>query len=112
LNKIRRAARKLQTTMIGLTAIVSALNAELANYARREKMVCATRAFEALYLRNQPRDVPSPEHIRQLALAIRKGWSPQTRAKRTAAAAYRVDVLLTLAQLRNRENLLNRMRSR
>jgi hypothetical protein len=74
-------------------------------------MVCATRSFEELYSRTQ-RDVPSPDCIRQLALEIRNGWSPQTRAKRAAAGAYRVDVLLSLAQLRNRENILNRLRSR
>jgi hypothetical protein len=75
-------------------------------------MVCATRSFEALYSRTQRFDVPSSDRIRQLALEIRNGWSPQIRAKRAAAAAYRVDILLTLAQLRNRENELNRLRSR
>jgi hypothetical protein len=75
-------------------------------------MVCATRSFEDLYSRMQSRDVPPPERIRQLALEIRNGWSPQTRAKRAAVGAYRVDVLLSLAQLRNRENILNRLRSR
>jgi hypothetical protein len=75
-------------------------------------MVCATRSFVDLYSRMQSRDVPPPERIRQLALEIRNGWSPQTRAKRAAAAAYRVDVILAIAQLRNRENILNRMRSR
>jgi hypothetical protein len=75
-------------------------------------MVCATRSFEALYSRMQQADVPSPERIRQLALEIRNGWSPQTRAERAAAGTYHVDVILTLAQLRNRENVLNRLRSR
>jgi hypothetical protein len=75
-------------------------------------MVCATRSFEALYSHMQQRDVPSPDHIRQLALEIRNGWSPQTRARRAAAGAYCVDVILALAQLRNRENMLNRLRSR
>jgi hypothetical protein len=74
-------------------------------------MVCATRSFEKLYSRTQ-RDVPSMDRIQQLALEIRNGWSPQIRAKRAAAAADRVDVLLTLAQLRYRENVLNRLRSR
>jgi hypothetical protein len=74
-------------------------------------MVCATRSFEELYLRMQ-RDIPSPDSIRQLALEIRNGWSSQTRAKRAAAGAYRADVLLALAQLRNRENALNHLRSR
>jgi hypothetical protein len=75
-------------------------------------MVCATRSFEALYSRKHLPEVPSPEHIRQLALEICKGWSSQTRAKRAAAGAYHVDVILTLAQLRSRENILNRSRSR
>jgi hypothetical protein len=74
-------------------------------------MVCATRSFEALYSRMQLSDVPSPDRIQQLALEIRNAWSPQTRAKRAAAAADRVDVILALAQLRNRENILNRLRS-
>jgi hypothetical protein len=74
-------------------------------------MVCATRSFEELYSRMQ-RDVPSPDRIQQLALQIRNGWSAQTRAKRAAAAADRVDVILALAQLRNRENALNHLRSR
>jgi hypothetical protein len=81
------------------------------NYTRRKKMVCATRSFEALYSRMQQPDVPAPDRIQQLALKIRNGWSPQTRARRAAAGAYRVDVMLTLAQLRNRENILNRLRS-
>jgi hypothetical protein len=49
------------------------------------------------------RDVPSPDRIRQLALEIRNGWSPQTRAKRSGAGAYHVDAILTLAQLKSRE---------
>ena len=73
-------------------------------------MVCATRSFEALYLRTKRFDVPSTDRIRELALEIRNGWPPQTRATR-AAAAYRVDVLLTLAQLRAREKILNRLGS-
>ena len=85
--------------------------AECANYTRRMKMVCATRSFEALYSRTQPCDVPSPDRIQQLALEIRNGWSPQTRAKRAAAGACRVDVLVALAQLQIRENILNRLRS-
>jgi hypothetical protein len=74
-------------------------------------MVCATRSFKALYSRMQSPDGPSPERIRKLALEIRNGWSPQMRAKRAAAGAYRVDVLLSLAQLRSREHILNRLRS-
>jgi hypothetical protein len=74
-------------------------------------MVCATRSFEALYSRIQPLDVPSPDRIQQLALEIRNSWPPQTLARRAAAGAYRVDVMLTLAQLRNRESMLNRLRS-
>jgi hypothetical protein len=74
-------------------------------------MVCAARSFADLYSRMQSRDVPPPERIRQLALEIRNGWSPQTRAKRAAAGTHRVDVLLALAQLRSRENILTRLRS-
>jgi hypothetical protein len=84
---------------------------EGANYTGRKKMVCATRSFEDLYSRMQLSDVPRPERIRQLAVEIRDGWSPQTRAKRAAAAANRVDVILAIAQLRNRDNILNRLRS-
>jgi hypothetical protein len=84
--------------------------AEYANYIRRKKMVCATRSFEALYSRMQCA-VPSPDRIQQLELEIRNGWSPQTRARRAAAGAYRVDVILALAQLQKRENILNRLRS-
>jgi hypothetical protein len=75
-------------------------------------MVCAARSFEALYSSMRSPDVPSPERIRQLALEIRNGWSPQASAKPAAASKYHVDVLLTLAQLRSRENVLNRLRSR
>jgi hypothetical protein len=74
-------------------------------------MVCATRSFETLYSHMQLFDVPSPERIQRLALEIRNGWSPQTRASRAAAGAYRVDVIIALAQLRSRENILNRLRS-
>jgi hypothetical protein len=82
------------------------------NLIGKKKMVCATRSFEALYSRTQLRDVPSPERIEQLALEIRNGWSPQTRAKRAAVGAVRVNAILALAQLRNREHALNRLRSR
>jgi hypothetical protein len=71
-------------------------------------MVCASRSFEGLYSRLQSQDVPPPERIRQLAVEIRNGWSPQVRARRAAAGAIRVNVLLALAQLRSRENILNR----
>ena len=84
---------------------------EGANLIGRKKMVCATRSFEALYSRVQPLDVPLPDRIQKLALEVRNGWSPQIRAKRAAAAADRVDVILALAQLRSRENILNRLRS-
>jgi hypothetical protein len=75
-------------------------------------MVCATRAFEALYSRLQQGDVPSPDGIQSLALEIRNGWSVRTRAKRAEAGAHRLDVILTLAQLKNRQDALNRLRSR
>jgi hypothetical protein len=75
-------------------------------------MVCATRSFEALYSRLQQEDVPTPDRIQKLALEIRNGWSPQTRARRAAAGACRVDVIVALAQLKSRENTLNRLRSR
>jgi hypothetical protein len=75
-------------------------------------MVCATSSFEALYSRTQQRAVPSSNRIQQLALQIRNGWSPETRAKRAATGACRLDVILALAQLRERENILNRLRSR
>jgi hypothetical protein len=75
-------------------------------------MVCATRSLEALYSRTQQRDVPSPDRIQRLALETRYVWSPQTRAKRAVAGACGVDVILALAQLRDRENILNRLRSR
>jgi hypothetical protein len=84
---------------------------EGAIYTGRKKMVCATRSFAELHSRIQ-RDVPSPDRIQQLALEIRNAWSPQTREKRAATAANRLDVLLALAQLRTRENILNRLRSR
>jgi hypothetical protein len=71
-------------------------------------MVCASRSFEGLYSRLQSQDVPPPERIRQLAVEIRNGWSPQVRARRAAAGAARVNVLLALAQLRSRESILSR----
>ena len=75
-------------------------------------MVCATRSFEALYSRTRARDVPSPDHIQQLALAIRNGWSPQTRAKRAAVGAERAETILALAQLQSREEKLQNQFSR
>ena len=74
-------------------------------------MVCAARSFEKLYSRMQ-QDVPSSDRIQQRALEIRNSWSPQIRARRAAAAAARLDVILALAQLRSRENILNWLRSR
>jgi hypothetical protein len=74
-------------------------------------MVCATRSFERLYSRVQQGDVPSSDRIQTLALEFRNSWSLQTRAKRAAAGVYRVDALLTLTQLRDREDILKRMRS-
>jgi hypothetical protein len=71
-------------------------------------MVCASRSFEGLYSRLQSRNVPPPERIQQLAVEIRNCWSPQIRARRAAAGAARVNVLLALAQLRSRENILSR----
>ena len=69
-------------------------------------MVCATRSFEALYSRTQAIDRPPPDDICQLAREIRKGWSPQTRAKRAAAGSKRAEAILTLVQLQSREERL------
>lgn len=75
-------------------------------------MVCANRSFQTLYSRMQSAEAPSPDRIQQMALEIRNGWSSQARAKRAAVGASRVDAMLALAQLRNRENVLNRLQSR
>jgi hypothetical protein len=73
-------------------------------------MVCANRSFRALYSRMQ--SAPSAARIRQLAQEVRNGWTPQTRAKRAAVGACRLETVLALAQLRNREQVLNRLSSR
>jgi hypothetical protein len=75
-------------------------------------MVCANRSFESLYSRMQLADAPSPGRIQHLALEIRNGWTSQTRAKRAAVGACRLDAMLALSQLRNRENILTHLRSR
>ena len=62
-------------------------------------MVGTTRSFNAQRSRILSVNVPSPGRIRELTLEIRKRWSSQTRANRTAVGMHRLELILASAQL-------------
>ncbi len=57
-------------------------------------MICATKSR-----RNKLYGVPSPTRIQQLTAEIRDGWSPKTRARRSALGSSRVEFMVVSALL-------------
>ena len=54
-------------------------------------MVCAAKLVS-------PAFEPSPQLIEQMTAAIRKSWSPQTRASRAVQGRKRVEVMMVSAE--------------
>jgi hypothetical protein len=54
-------------------------------------MVCATKFVSPVF-------EPSLQHIKQMTAAIRKGWSPQTRASRAVQGRKQVEIMTVSAR--------------